>query len=116
MASQTSQTAPPIQLFLADDHAMFRSGLRSLFEKETDMKLIGEAGDGEAAIKLTLELKPDVLLLDVALPRLSGLDVLKELAERKATVKTILLTASIERKNMVEAIRLGARGVVLKEA
>jgi two-component system nitrate/nitrite response regulator NarL len=109
-------TLSTIRLVLVDDHAMFRSGVCSLSEKQPDMQIVGEAGDGETAIKLTMKLKPDVLLLDLALPRYPGLQVLKELKERQSRTKTILLTASIDRKQMIEAIQLGARGIVLKEA
>jgi len=109
-------TLSTIRLLLVDDHAMFRSGVSSLSEKQPDMQIVGEAGDGETAVKLTMQLKPDVLLLDLALPRFPGLQVLKELKERQSPTKTILLTASIDRKQMIEAIQLGARGIVLKEA
>jgi two-component system, NarL family, nitrate/nitrite response regulator NarL len=106
----------PVRILIADDHAIFRDGLRKLLESEPGFMVVGEAAEGAAAARLVRELQPDVLLLDLAMPRLSGLDVLRELAGADTPVFTILLTAAIERKQIVEALQLGARGVVLKEA
>ncbi len=100
---------------VADDHPIFRDGLRKLLEAEGDFRVIGEASDGEEAVKLAHELKPDVLLLDLAMPRQPGLDALRELAAAATPVRTILLTVAIEKAQLVEALQLGARGVVLKE-
>jgi DNA-binding NarL/FixJ family response regulator len=104
-----------IRILVADDHPIFRDGLRKLLEAEADFKVIGEASDGEEAVKLANELKPDVLLLDLAMPRQPGLDALRELTAAAAPVRTILLTVAIEKSQLVEALQLGARGVVLKE-
>lgn len=104
-----------IRILVADDHPIFRDGLRKLLEAESDFRVIGEASDGEEAVKLAHELKPDVLLLDLAMPRQPGLDALRELAAAAAPVRTILLTVAIEKAQLVEALQLGARGVVLKE-
>lgn|SRR5262245_32815487 len=103
-------------VLLIDDHAMFRSGLRKHFETQPNMELIGDSGDIESAVQLTHQLKPDILLLDLVFPRSAGLQVLKELTDFGTKVKTIILTASIERIQIIEAIQLGARGVVLKES
>lgn len=105
-----------ITVLIADDHALFRDGLRSLLEDEEDFRVTGEAADGEQAVKLARRLKPDILLLDLAMPRMNGLDVLRELAASPPPVKTILLTATIEKTQIVKAFELGARGVVLKES
>ncbi|MCI0403152.1 MAG: response regulator transcription factor [Acidobacteria bacterium] len=104
-----------IRILVADDHPIFRDGLRKLLEAEGDFRVIGEASDGEEAVKLAHELKPDVLLLDLAMPRQPGLDALRELAAAATPVRTILLTVAIEKAQLVEALQLGARGVVLKE-
>jgi DNA-binding NarL/FixJ family response regulator len=103
------------RILIADDHPIFRDGLRKLLETEPDFKVIGEASDGQEAVQLAQELKPDVLLLDLAMPRQPGLDALRELASAAAPVRTILLTVAIEKAQLVEALQLGARGVVLKE-
>jgi len=104
-----------IRILVADDHPIFRDGLRKLLEAEPDFCVIGEASDGQEAVKLAHELKPDVLLLDLAMPRQPGLDALRELTAASTPVRTILLTVAIEKAQLVEALQLGARGVVLKE-
>jgi DNA-binding NarL/FixJ family response regulator len=102
-----------IRVLMADDHQIFRAGLRRLLETESDFEVIGEAGDGEEAVRLTKQLKPDVLLLDVSMPRMTGLEALKEL---EGDVRTILLTASLATNEIVTALQVGARGIVRKES
>jgi two-component system, NarL family, nitrate/nitrite response regulator NarL len=108
----------PIRIVIADDHPIFRDGLRRLLESESDLKVIGEASDGLEAVKLARQLKPDILLLDLAMPRQPGLEALRELSAGPASnpVRVILLTAAAEKKQIVEALQLGARGVVLKDS
>jgi two-component system, NarL family, nitrate/nitrite response regulator NarL len=109
----------PIRIVIADDHPIFRDGLRRLLESEPDMKVIGEACDGLEAVKLATEIKPDILLLDLAMPHHTGLDALRDLSNRPGSsgaVRIILLTAAAEKKQIVEALQLGARGVVLKDS
>ncbi|HET7206158.1 MAG TPA: response regulator transcription factor [Terriglobales bacterium] len=106
-----------IQLVIADDHPIFRDGLRRLLEAEPDMKVIGEARDGAEAVKLTRQLKPDILLLDLAMPKHPGLEALRELSSGSPdSVRVILLTAAAEKGQIVEALQFGARGVVLKDS
>src|SRR5438270_11175098 len=108
----------PIQLVIADDHPIFRDGLRRLLEAESRFKVIGEARDGSEAVKLARQLKPEIMLLDLAMPRHPGLEALRELSTGggNGSVRVILLTAAIEQKQIVEAIQLGARGIVMKES
>lgn len=109
----------PIRIVIADDHPIFRDGLRRLLESEGDMKVIGEACDGNEAIKLATELKPDILLLDLAMPHRTGLEALRDMSSSSSAVgavRIILLTAAVEKKQIVEALQLGARGVVLKDS
>lgn len=105
-----------IRILIADDHAIFRDGLRRLLEAEPGLRVIGEAADGEEAVQLARELKPDILLLDLAMPRTPGLEALRELGAAATPVRTLLLTAAIERPQILEALQLGARGVVMKES
>jgi two-component system, NarL family, nitrate/nitrite response regulator NarL len=105
------------RILLADDHAIFRDGLRRLLESEPEFQVIGEAADGAEAIIKTRELEPDLLLLDLAMPRIPGLEALRELTRGGSpNTKIILLTAAIEKNQIVEALQIGARGIVMKEA
>lgn len=104
------------RILIADDHTIFRDGLRRLLESEPEFQVVGEAGDGAEALQLSQQLKPDILLLDLAMPRMPGLETLRELSTQGLPVKTILLTAAIEKRQIVEALQMGARGVIMKDA
>jgi two-component system nitrate/nitrite response regulator NarL len=108
----------PTRILIADDHPIFRDGLRRLLETEPDLKVIGEACDGAEAVRLAKQLKTDILLLDLAMPRHPGLEALREMssASNQHAVRVILLTAAAEKAQIVEALQLGARGVVLKDS
>ena len=110
------ESAPTINIVISDDHALFREGLRKLLEAEPGMRIVGEAVDGEETVKVVAQLKPHILLLDLSLPKMSGLEVLVELSKLGTDTRTIMLTAAIEREQVVEALQLGVRGIVLKHS
>jgi len=105
-----------VRVVIADDHPILREGLRRLLEDEGGFQVVGQAADGAEAVRLARELQPDVLLLDLAMPRVSGLEVLRELAASASGPRVLVLTVAIEDSQVVEALEMGARGVVLKEA
>lgn len=107
---------PQIRFVIADSHPIFRKGLRRLLEAETDFKVLGEAADGVEAVKFASELKPDILLMELHMPKQPGLDAVRALSvpANATPVRVILLTAAAEKREIVEALQLGARGVVLK--
>jgi DNA-binding NarL/FixJ family response regulator len=106
----------PIRLLIADDHPIVRDGIRKLLEAECDFVVVGEAASGHEAVESTRRLAPDLLLLDLMMPGVPFLDVIRILAEDAPATRTLLLTASIEPGELVQAIQLGARGVVMKES
>ena len=105
-----------VRVLIADDHPILREGLRRLLEDEGGFQVVGQAADGAEAVRLARELQPDVLLLDLAMPRVSGLEALRELASSPSGPKVLVLTVAIDDAKVVQALELGARGVVLKEA
>jgi DNA-binding NarL/FixJ family response regulator len=105
-----------VRILIADDHPIFRDGLKRLLESEGKFKVIGEACDGVEAVSMARQLIPEVMLLDLAMPRRQGLEALRELGVDAKSVRVILLTAAAEKEQIVEALQLGARGVVLKDS
>jgi len=103
-------------IVIADDHPIFRSGLRALIEAEPSFTVIGEASDGEEAVRLIENEKPDVALLDYNMPGLNGFAVLDELAKRRISVIPVMLTMHNEEAMFAKAMELGVRGYVLKDS
>ena len=105
-----------IRVLVADDHAIFRDGLRKLLNFDQEITIVGEAQNGEEAIKLIAKLKPDVLLLDLRMPDKDGLAVLEEINFDTIPTRVVVLTAAEDDRDVIRAMRLGARGVVLKQS
>ena len=108
--------AKPIRILIADDHPILRDGLRKLLEAERDFVVAGEARDGHEALHVTRQLEPDMLLLDFTMPGAPCLEVLRSLTATPLATRTLLLTAGIEPDDIVKALQLGARGVVMKDS
>ncbi len=104
----------PVRLVLADDHEIMRVGLRTLLEREPNWSVVGEAADGEEAVDMILSLKPDVALLDIAMPKLNGLDAAKQILAQSAGTKIVLLSAHDSTEVISEVLDSGAKGYVLK--
>ena len=107
--------AGSVRIVIADDHAIVLAGLRKLLESEPDFSVVGQATTGDEAVALTQRLRPDILLLDVAMPGGTGLDALTRVGQM-AGVRTVILTAGVEEEERARAFRLGARGILLKDA
>jgi two-component system nitrate/nitrite response regulator NarL len=105
-----------VRILIADDHPIFRDGLKRLLESERGFRVVGEACDGIEAVDLVKKLNPEILLLDLAMPRRAGIEALRDLSTNTFAVRVILLTAAAEKEQIVEALQLGARGVVLKDS
>jgi DNA-binding NarL/FixJ family response regulator len=103
-----------MKLVIADDHALFRDSLRSLLTAR-DHEVAGEAADGKEAIRLAWEVKPDVVLMDLSMPGMGGLEATRRLAAELPDVKVVILTASPEERDLFEAIKAGAKGYLLKD-
>src|SRR5271154_6486772 len=108
--------ATPIRIVVADDHPVVRFGVKNMLESEPGFEVVGEAEDGDVAITQTLELEPDILLLDLQMPRLPGLEALRAIMSKSPRVKIIMLTSTISTQQIIEALQIGARGIVLKDA
>jgi len=108
--------SPRIRVAVADDHPIFWEGLVRLLQSRPDLEIVGAANDGDEALTLVKALGPDLLLLDMAMPRMSGLIALREMQGMKIRTQIVLLTAAIEPPDIVTALQLGARAVVLKES
>ena len=105
-----------INILLADDHRMVREGLKQLLDLEKELKVIGEAGDGYECLNLTNKLKPDIVLLDLNMPNLDGLQVLEIMKQQKMDCKIIILTIHKEIDYLVKALDVGCEGYVLKDS
>ncbi|WP_051098725.1 response regulator [Sporichthya polymorpha] len=112
---QSGPPNEPIRVLIADDHVLFRRGLEMVLSQESDFALVGEAADGEEAVRKAADLLPDVVLLDVRMPKLSGIEAAAAIKEVAPVAKIIMLTISDEESDLYEAVKAGATGYLLKE-
>jgi DNA-binding NarL/FixJ family response regulator len=111
-----AQAKTVIRVLMADDHVIFRQGVRKLLEDEDDISIVGEAANGNECVLMMSKVKPDILLLDLNMPDKDGLTVLQELNFDSLPTQVIVLTATEDNREAVRAMRLGARGIVLKRS
>ena len=107
--------AEPIRVVIADDHVLYRRGLQTVVTQEDDIDIVGEAGDGKEAVDRTVELLPDVVLMDVRMPHTSGIEACQTIKELVPSTKIIMLTMSDEESDLYEAVKAGANGYLLKD-
>lgn len=105
-----------VKVMIADDHSMIREGLKSLLELDGDIRVIGEAVDGKDCLEKLEKIKPDVLLLDINMPNLNGLEVLKKLRDRHSKVNVLVLTVHNEVEYLMKAVDIGINGYILKDS
>jgi DNA-binding NarL/FixJ family response regulator len=107
--------SPPIRILLADDHSLFRMGIASLLSAEPGFEVVGEAANGEEAIAEARRLMPDVILMDLSMPDVTGLEATRRLKEEMPYVRIVILTVSDDARDLFEAIKSGAHGYLLKK-
>ena len=113
---RASGKAPdPIRVLIADDHALFRRGLEMVLDSESDIELVGQASDGAEAVVRAGESLPDVVLMDIRMPKTSGIEAARAMKEGAPSAKIVMLTISDEEEDLFEAIRSGASGYLLKD-
>ena len=105
-----------IRILICDDHAIVREGLRALIANENDMEVVGEAVNGLEGVQKSIDLKPDVILMDMVMPRMNGLEAIEKIIEKQPTAHILVLTSFTEDEKIFPAIKAGALGYVLKDA
>lgn len=111
----TATTTDPIRVLIVDDHALFRRGLEMVLAGEDDIEVVGEGSDGLEAVEMAGDLLPDVLLMDIRMPRRSGIEACTAIKDTVPSAKIVMLTISDEEEDLFEAIKAGASGYLLKE-
>jgi DNA-binding NarL/FixJ family response regulator len=108
--------AEKIRILLADDHGLLREGLRNILDQQADMKVIGEASDGRQALREAKKIKPDVVIMDIAMPELNGFEAARQILTECSSVRIIILSMHYSTEHIYQALQAGARGFVIKEA
>jgi DNA-binding NarL/FixJ family response regulator len=115
-SSATAGSVANIRIVVADDHPVVLFGVKNMLLSEPGFEVVGEARDGDEAITQVLEHEPDILLLDLAMPRLPGLEAMRAIMAKSPRVKIVLLTSTISTQQIIEALQIGARGIILKDS
>lgn len=105
-----------IKVVIADDHALIREGIKQILELESDIAVIGQAGDGEEAFNMAMELNPDIILLDINMPKLNGIETLRKFKDMGIKSKVIILTIHEDKEYILKTLKLGANGYMLKDS
>jgi DNA-binding NarL/FixJ family response regulator len=105
-----------IRVFLADDHAVVRDGLRLILDNQANIAIVGEAADGRQAVSQVLELKPDIVLMDIAMPELNGIEAAQKIQQLSPSTKIIILSMYSSTEHIFRALKAGVRGYILKES
>jgi two-component system response regulator NreC len=106
----------PVRIVIADDHRIVREGLRHLLEKRTDFTVVAEAPDGESAVRLAKELVPDIVILDISMPGLNGIEATRRIIAERPGVRVLALSMHSDRRFVIETLKAGASGYVLKDS
>jgi DNA-binding NarL/FixJ family response regulator len=115
-AASNAKSSRKTRILLADDHAIVRQGFRAILAAQADMEIIGEAGDGREAVEQAIELKPDVVVMDVAMPGLNGIEATRRLADALPAARVLALSMHKDAVYVREILRAGARGYLLKDS
>jgi DNA-binding NarL/FixJ family response regulator len=115
-SSSTEGGRKQIRIMLADDHQIVRQGLRSMLEHNPDIAVVGEAADGRAVVEMALQLKPDVVVMDIGMPQLNGIDATRQLISQLPHTNVVALSMHTDRRFIVEIFKAGAKGYVVKDS
>ena len=105
-----------LRILLADDHTLMRQGLRKILEERPDWEVTGEAGDGREAVRLAVEQQPDIAILDIAMPRLNGIEAARQISRRWPHVRLLILSMYSDEPYVIQAMQAGAHGYLLKDS